>query len=84
MIIKKAGVKPIFFKLCSFVLAPTAASAINKHHLLASIKKRLAEFGIKPKILTNPNNIIKQQNLEGEIPLVILRFNLAILKLPGI
>ena len=44
---KKLGVNPILTKLCNLVLAPTAAIAINKHHLLKLLANSLINSGTK-------------------------------------
>ena len=74
-IIKNAGVTPMIFKLCNLVLAPTADIAINKHHLLSSLKNNLVEFGINPKefiAAQNRNRRTKAGTKDGRSTLFLI------------
>ena len=47
----------MIFKLWSLVLAPTAAIATNKHHLLSSLQINLIKSGIRLKEFNVPQMI---------------------------
>ena len=60
---KKLGVNPILTKLCNLVLAPTAAIATNRHHLLKLLESSLIDSGTKLAEFNNAKKIKSITNI---------------------